>query len=212
MIQLNKVFLNINQKEILSNISLKIKKNSCFVIMGKNGSGKSTLLKIINQLILPTRGKAIFTYDASVPMLFQKPIWFDNTVDFNFQILQKIKKHQTNYNWYKKFGLDKINNQKFTTLSGGEKQKVFLSRIMSFDQDIIMMDEPNQSLDLQNEKLLLHLLNEEKKHKTLILTLHDFELAKQIADEIIYLDKGKIRLAGSNQEFFTNFHKLMKKN
>jgi ABC-type multidrug transport system ATPase subunit len=209
MIQLNKVFLNINQKEILSNISLKIKKNSCFVIMGKNGSGKSTLLKIINQLILPTRGKAIFTYDASVPMLFQKPIWFDNTVDFNFQILQKIKKHQTNYNWYKKFGLDKINNQKFTTLSGGEKQKVFLSRIMSFDQDIIMMDEPNQSLDLQNEKLLLHLLNEEKKHKTLILTLHDFELAKQLADEIIYLDKGKIRLAGSNSKFFGSFQNLL---
>ena len=209
MIQLNKVFLNINQKVILSNISLKIKKNSCFVIMGKNGSGKSTLLKIINQLILPTRGKAIFTYDASVPMLFQKPIWFDNTVDFNFQILQKIKKHQTNYNWYKKFGLDKINNQKFTTLSGGEKQKVFLSRIMSFDQDIIMMDEPNQSLDLQNEKLLLHLLNEEKKQKTLILTLHDFELAKQLADEIIYLDKGKIRLAGSNSKFFGSFQNLL---
>jgi len=209
MIQLNKVFLNINQKVILSNISLKIKKNSCFVIMGKNGSGKSTLLKIINQLILPTRGKAIFTYDASVPMLFQKPIWFDNTVDFNFQILQKIKKHQTNYNWYKKFGLEKIKNQKFSTLSGGEKQKVFLSRIMSYDQDTIMMDEPNQSLDLQNEKLLLHLLNEEKKQKTLILTLHDFELAKQLADEIIYLDKGKIRLAGSNSKFFGSFQNLL---
>jgi len=209
MIQLNKVFLNINQKVILSNISLKIKKNSCFVIMGKNGSGKSTLLKIINQLILPTRGKTIFTRDSSVPMLFQKPIWFDNTVDFNFQILQKIKKHQTNYNWYKKFGLEKIKNQKFSTLSGGEKQKVFLSRIMSYDQDTIMMDEPNQSLDLQNEKLLLHLLNEEKKQKTLILTLHDFELAKQLADEIIYLDKGKIRLAGSNSKFFGSFQNLL---
>ena len=209
MIQLNKVFLNINQKEILSNISLKIKKNSCFVIMGKNGSGKSTLLKIINQLISPTRGKTIFTRDSSVPMLFQKPIWFDNTVDFNFQILQKIKKHQTNYNWYKKFGLEKIKNQKFSTLSGGEKQKVFLSRIMSYDQDTIMMDEPNQSLDLQNEKLLLHLLNEEKKQKTLILTLHDFELAKQLADEIIYLDKGKIRLAGSNSKFFGSFQNLL---
>jgi len=177
--------------------------------MGKNGSGKSTLLKIINQLISPTRGKTIFTCDTSVPMLFQKPIWFDNTVDFNFQILQKIKKHQTNYNWYKKFGLEKIKNQKFSTLSGGEKQKVFLSRIMSFDQDTIMMDEPNQSLDLQNEKLLLHLLNEEKKHKTLILTLHDFELAKQLADEIIYLDKGKIRLAGSNSKFFGSFQNLL---
>jgi len=209
MIELNKIFLKINHKEILSNISLKIKKNSCFVIMGKNGSGKSTLLKIMNQLILPTSGKTIFSCDTSAPMLFQKPIWFDNTVDFNFQILQKIKKHQINYNWYKKFGLEKIKNQKFITLSGGEKQKVFLSRIMSYDQDIIMMDEPNQSLDLQNEKLLLHLLNEEKKHKTLILTLHDFELAKQLADEIIYLDKGKIRLAGINSKFFGSFQNLL---
>ncbi len=210
MIELNKIFLNINQKEILSNISVKIKKNTCFVIMGKNGSGKSTLLKIMNQLILPTKGKSIFSIENSIPMLFQKPIWFDNTVDFNFHILQKIKNSQTNYSWYKKFGIDKIKNQKFTTLSGGEKQKVYLSRLMSFDQDLIIMDEPNQSLDLQNEKLLLNLLNEEKKHKTLILTLHDFELAKQLADEIIYLDQGKIRLAGSNGNFFESFQNLLK--
>jgi ABC-type multidrug transport system ATPase subunit len=178
--------------------------------MGKNGSGKSTLLKIINQLILPTRGQSTFAMEGSIPMLFQKPIWFDNTVDFNFHILQKIKNSQTNYSWYKKFGIDKIKNQKFTTLSGGEKQKVYLSRLMSFDQDLIIMDEPNQSLDLQNEKLLLNLLNEEKKHKTLILTLHDFELAKQLADEIIYLDQGKIRLAGSNGNFFESFQNLLK--
>ena len=210
MIELNKIFLNLNQKEILSNISVKIKKNSCFVIMGKNGSGKSTLLKIMNQLVLPTRGKSMFAIEKPVPMLFQKPIWFDNTVDFNFQILQKIKKGQTNYSWYRKFELDKIKNQKFTTLSGGEKQKVFLSRIMSFDQDLIIMDEPNQSLDLQNEKLLLNLLIEEKKHKTLILTLHDFELAKQLADEIFYLDKGKICLSGNNNNFFESFQNFIK--
>ena len=143
-------------------------------------------------------------------MLFQKPLILKNTVKYNYQILHKIKKFQMNTSWFDEFKLSALEDQKMNSLSGGEKQKLFLARLMSFDQATIFLDEPNQSLDLESEKLLLNLLNEEKKHKTLILTLHDFELAKQLADEIIYLDKGKIRLAGSNGNFFGSFQNLLK--
>ena len=66
------------------------------------------------------------------------------------------------------------------SLSEGEKQKIFISRIMSFDQSQLFLDEPNQSLDLQSEKLLIDLFNKRKKEKTIIMTLHDFEIAKKI--------------------------------
>jgi len=137
--------------------------------------------------------------------LFQKPLTLKNTVNYNYQILQKIKKHQINKDWFNKFNLAKLENQKINSLSGGEKQKLFLARLMSFDQLNLFLDEPNQSLDLESERLLVDLLLYEKKNKTIILTLHDFEIAKKIGDYFIYLENGKILLQGNANKFFDNF-------
>jgi ABC-type multidrug transport system ATPase subunit len=76
---------------------------------------------------------------------------------------------------------------------------------MSFDQLNLFLDEPNQSLDLESERLLVDLLLYEKKNKTIILTLHDFEIAKKIGDYFIYLENGKILLQGNDNKFFDNF-------
>jgi ABC-type multidrug transport system ATPase subunit len=138
-------------------------------------------------------------------MLFQKPLTLKNTVNYNYQILQKIKKHHINKDWFNKFNLAKLENQKINSLSGGEKQKLFLARLMSFDQLNLFLDEPNQSLDLESERLLVDLLLYEKKNKTIILTLHDFEIAKKIGDYFIYLENGKILLQGNANKFFDNF-------
>jgi ABC-type multidrug transport system ATPase subunit len=138
-------------------------------------------------------------------MLFQKPLTLKNTVNYNYQILQKIKKHQINKDWFNKFNLAKLENQKINSLSGGERQKLFLARLMSFDQLNLFLDEPNQSLDLESERLLVDLLLYEKKNKTIILTLHDFEIAKKIGDYFIYLENGKILLQGNANKFFDNF-------
>ena len=173
--------------------------------MGKNGSGKSTLLKILNKIIQPTAGVIQSHLDKPVPMLFQKPLTLNNTVKYNYYILHKIKEFQINNTWFNKFNLSNIEDQKINSLSGGEKQKLFLSRLMSFDQPNLFLDEPNQSLDLESEKLLVDLLIHEKKSKTIILTLHDFEMAKKIGDHFIYLENGKIILQNDNRRFFDYF-------
>lgn len=173
--------------------------------MGKNGSGKSTLLKILNKIIQPTVGVIQSHLDKPVPMLFQKPLTLNNTVKYNYHILHKIKEFQINNTWFNKFKLSNIKDQKINSLSGGEKQKLFLSRLMSFDQPNLFLDEPNQSLDLESEKLLVDLLIHEKKSKTIILTLHDFEMAKKIGDHFIYLENGKIILQNDNRRFFDYF-------
>ena len=139
-------------------------------------------------------------------MLFQKPIEFENTVEYNFLILQKIKKHKLDRKWFDVFNLARIKDQNINTLSGGEKQKLFLSRIMSLNQNNLFLDEPNQSLDLESEKLFVDLLSQEKHNKTILLTLHDFEIAKKIADLIIYLDRGKIYMYEETHKFFNKFH------
>ena len=76
---------------------------------------------------------------------------------------------------------------------------------MSFDQSELFLDEPNQSLDLESERLLVELLQKEKKRKTIILTLHDFEMAKKLGDYFIYLENGKILLQDKSNKFFDNF-------
>ena len=205
MINLKNIQYQISSKTILENINLNIQEGKTTVIMGKNGSGKSTLLKLINQIIKPSSGFFESTLSKPVPMLFQKPLILQNSVNYNYQILQKIKKHQINHFWFKKFDLSNLSNQKMNSLSEGEKQKIFISRIMSFDQSQLFLDEPNQSLDLQSEKLLIDLLINEKKNKTIVMTLHDFEIAKKIGDYFIFLENGQILFQDSYENFFKRF-------
>ena len=205
MIKLKNVDYQIDQKVILQNINLNIEQGRTTVIMGKNGSGKSTLLKLLNHIIQPTSGLIQSYLKNPIPMLFQKPLILKNTVSYNYQILQKIKKFKINTAWFDQFKLSVLEDQKMNSLSGGEKQKLFLARLMSFDQSTLFLDEPNQSLDLESEKLLAKLLLLEKKNKTIILTLHDFEMAKKIGDYFIYLENGKILLQENKQQFFDHF-------
>ena len=194
-------------EKLISNgtLALNIKEGKTTIIMGKNGSGKSTLLRLLNQIIKPSSGFFESNLPKPVPMLFQKPLILQNSVIYNYQILKQIKKHQINNTWFEKFDLLNLSNQKMNSLSEGEKQKIFISRIMSFDQSQLFLDEPNQSLDLQSEKLLIDLLIKEKKEKTIIMTLHDFEIAKKIGDYFIYLENGKILLQDNYEDFFIKF-------
>ena len=208
MIKLENINYHINQKLILQGINLNIVQGNITVIMGKNGSGKSTLLKLLNQIIQPTSGFFQSSLKSPIPMLFQKPLILKNTVKYNYQILHKIKKFKMNTSWFDEFKLSALEDQKMNSLSGGEKQKLFLARLMSFDQSTIFLDEPNQSLDLESEKLLANLLLHEKKIKTIVLTLHDYNLAKKLADHLIYLEKGKILLSERADIFFKKLDKL----
>jgi len=205
MIKLKDINYQFDQKLILQNINLNIEHSRTTVIMGKNGSGKSTLLKLLNQIIQPTSGFFQSSLERPIPMLFQKPLILKNNVKYNYEILQKIKKFQINKAWFEKFKLTMLEDQKMSSLSGGEKQKLFLARLMSFDQSTLFLDEPNQSLDLESEKLLANLLLQEKKNKTIIVTLHDFEMAKSIGDYFIYLENGKILLQDTSENFFSHF-------
>ena len=74
------------------------------------------------------------------------------------------------------------------------------------NQNCLFLDEPNQSLDLDSENLLLDLLKQEQTSKTIVMTLHDFEIAKLIGDFIVYMENGKILLQDFTDNFFKKFH------
>ena len=171
MIKINNISYAINGKNILSNINLNIRRNKITVITGKNGSGKSSLIKIINKIIFPSKGSIKSDYSEPIPMLFQKPISLNKSLEDNFLLLSNIKKSKVNKSYFNLFNLNKLKKRKFQNLSEGEKQKVFISRFMSFEQDLIIFDEPNQNLDLECEKSFFSSLSK-MKNKTIVLTLH----------------------------------------
>jgi len=210
---LHNVLLNINNKTILDHVSFDIPQNKTTVFLGKNGSGKTSSLRCLNLLQKINSGTIKTLNSCPLPMLFQSPIIFEGNALYNFTFLQKIKKYESKLIWHDAFELSDIHQQNIASLSGGEKQKLFLSRVMSLDPNIIIMDEPNQNLDFQSEVKLKQLLFEEKKkNKTIILSLHDYNFAEEIADYLILLDQGKVILRGERDNFFHNLKVLRKSN
>ena len=198
----NKLSVTFDRINVLNEISINIETNKTVVIIGKNGSGKSTLLRCLNCLIKPTSGYIKHKLNMPIPMLFQKPLVLQGTVQYNFNVLCKIRKIKPTMKWYQTFQLDKISEEKINEVSGGEKQKICLSRIMSIDPEVIIMDEPNQNLDAHNQQKLINLiLDEKKKNKTIIIASHDEEIVKNLADKIIKLDQGKVIFDGVFKSF-----------
>ena len=200
--QTNKIFFNYNKINVLNDISINIETGKTTIIIGKNSSGKSTLLRCLNCLLNPTSGSLKHKFNSPFPMLFQKPATFQNTIQYNFEVLCKIKKFKPSMKWYQSFGLDRISNKKIHDVSGGEQQKTYLSRIMSVDPEVIIMDEPNQNLDKESDQKFVDLiLDEKKKNKTIIIVSHDIKILKQIADKIIVLEYGKVIYDGALNNF-----------
>ena len=125
-------------------------------------------------------------------MLFQRSLSLNKSLEENFLLLNSIKKTKIDRTFYNLFNLKKLKTNKFASLSEGEKQKVFISRLMSFEQDILIMDEPNQNLDIESEEKFFEKLSNLSKSKTIIMTLHDMNYIKKLADNLIVLDNGKI--------------------
>jgi len=211
MASLHNVLLNINNKVILDHVSFDIPQNKTTVFLGKNGSGKTSCLRCLNLLQKINSGRIESFGNDPLPMLFQSPVIFEGNVLYNFSFPQKIKKFKSNLIWHDAFNLSDIHQQNISSLSGGEKQKLFLSRVMSLDPNIIIMDEPNQNLDFQSEVKLKKLLFEEKnKNKTIVLSLHDYNFAEEIADYLILLDQGKVILKEQRDMFFKKLKNLKK--
>ncbi|MHA1584484.1 MAG: energy-coupling factor ABC transporter ATP-binding protein [Promethearchaeota archaeon] len=218
---------------VLNNINMQIFKGERLVILGPNGSGKSTLLKILNALILPTNGsitglgidfmkdqhdkRKMFDFRKKVGFVFQNPDeeLFSPTVyediifgpihlGFSNEEVKKMADDVINL-----LGLEHIKDKHPFNLSGGEKKKVAIAAVLSYDPDIIMFDEPTSGLDPKSRSELVQIMNElNEKGKTIITATHDVNAIPDIADRIYILSKNIIE-SGTTREIFSNI-KLLK--
>ncbi len=200
---------NINKsfedKEILKDFNLQVKKGEMTIIKGTSGRGKSTLLNIIGLLEKPnsgeiwingknTKNKENKFLKDEIGFIFQNYALVDNeTVEYNLNIAlkyvkgNKIEKKAQMEEVLNIVGLENYLNRKIYSLSGGEQQRVAIARVILKPASIILADEPTGSLDKDNAKKIFNLLREINDNgKTVIMVSHDNELVN-LADKIIEL-------------------------
>lgn len=197
-------------KDILSIQQLEIKENIVTAILGSSGGGKTTFLKLLNNIISADQGiikyknKDIENYDPvklrrEVVMLPQDPEIFAGSIKDNFKITEEITANSLSENIEYKRLLTKVSlsqslDVKADNLSGGEKQRLALARVMLLDPQVLLLDEPSSSLDKKTEikiiKMVVDYVKENKKK--LIMVTHNSDIAARFAEQIINIEHGEV--------------------
>ena len=208
----NDLSLALNQESIIDNINFSLENKQIVSILGPSGSGKSSILRLLAGLIKPDKGnitlmnKTISSKYTLVPtgqrdigLMFQEDVLFphlsvfDNEA-FGVEKMSRSEKEKLVYDFLKKLGLLRKKSYYHSDLSGGEKQRVSLARILITNPKILLMDEPFSNLDSNLRKEICdYTITRLKKNKiSVVFVTHDVEEALRISDKIIVLKKGKI--------------------
>ena len=201
---------NITYKGILDIEKLLIPGQKITCIVGESGSGKTTLSRLLNKLISPDEG--IIKYHDSilqeinsvelrrkVVMLPQTPAIFPGTIRDNLLLGLKFAEQPAVDDDHlqvamKTVHLEKELDNNADQLSGGEKQRLALARLLLLDPDVFLLDEPSSALDDDTEQLVIEKLVQHTRthNKTLIMVTHSKQVARQFADHIIEMKNGRI--------------------
>ena len=207
--------LIVDERKILSSLNLSINSDDVTVIMGPNGAGKSIFLKILNGILTPTSGSITWNNKKQFSdtlntqaFVFQKPILLRRSVIANLDYMDSVlgnKKRISKDRLLKIVQLQKQKNQPARMLSLGEQQRLSLIRSLMLRPNLLLLDEPTANLDPASTKIIEDIiLNLKMMGIKIIFVTHNILQAKRIADEIIFLNEGKMVEHLNKQEFFSN--------
>lgn len=229
MIAITDVHKQFGALEVLKGISLTVEKGKVVVIIGPSGSGKTTLLRCLNALEIPTSGsvqigevKLDFSKKverADVPrlrkqtgMVFQSYNLFphmsalQNVMEGPVTVKNenKEKARAKASSLLAKVGLaDKLNHFP-AQLSGGQQQRVGIARALAMDPQVMLFDEPTSALDPELVGEVLKVMKElALEGMTMVVVTHEMGFAREVADEVIFMDQGVIVERGTPEDLFT---------
>lgn len=215
--------MEIGNNEILKGVSIDSKNREFIGIIGPNGSGKSTLLKCIYRILKPNNGCIMlgrqdiskmsvkesakklavvaqhnyYNFDFSVGEVVlmgrsphKKSLEPDNSEDYDIvnESLEKV-------------GMLGFKNRSFSTLSGGEQQRVILARALAQQTPCLILDEPTNHLDIKYQLSLLNIVK--SLNLTIISAIHDLNIASMYCDRLFVMKNGRIVGMGTPQEVLT---------
>lgn len=227
MLKIKNLSKRFGGQQVLDHINLKIEKGKVFVVIGPSGTGKSTLLRCINVLERPEKGtiqlenhtidfENLSKSDMQVlrthtSMVFQNSNLYRNktaleNVTTPLILVKKMPKDEAEkigLELLEKVGVLEKKDAYPETLSGGEKQRVGIARALAVNPDIILFDEPTSALDPELVTGVLDVIKElAKQHTTMMIVTHEMKFAKNVADEVIFMENGHIVEQGSPQDLF----------
>ena len=212
--------------QALRGVDLEVKQGQVLVIIGPSGSGKSTLLRCLNHLEKPTHGHVyidgidleskrtnINHVRTEIGMVFQQFNLFPHlTALENITLAQRVvrKRKGGERNKIARELLDRVGIPEKadaypSQLSGGQQQRVAMARALAMQPKIMLFDEPTSALDPEMIKEVLEvMINLAKGGMTMIVVTHEMGFAREVADEIIFMDEGSIIERGTDISFFQN--------
>lgn len=228
VIKIEHLSKSFGRNQVLKDVNFQVEKGEVVCLIGSSGSGKSTLLRCINLLETPSGGQIIYKgedildekhniqeYRTHLGMVFQQFNLFNNhnvisncTVG-QIKVLKRSKKEaeETALKYLKIVGMDQYVNAKPRQLSGGQKQRVAIARALSMNPDVMLFDEPTSALDPEMVgevlKVMRQLANE---GNTMLIVTHEMEFAKEVADRVVFMDKGVIVEEGPPGQVLVNPH------
>ena len=225
IINIKKLNYSYGKKEVLKELSLDIDKNKLTGIIGPNGCGKSTLakniikyingkfesFKIMDTDIRELTHKKIAQLISYIP---QKSIIIPNISVFDYVLLGRFPLLKNSWDNYSKqdyeivekninlLNIRELKDRNIETLSGGELQKALLARALAQEAKILLLDEPTSALDLNNAVEFMKILKNIsiKKNISVIIIIHDLNLASLFCDSLIILKDGRFIEKGSPKE------------
>ncbi len=212
--------------EVLKDIDFSVNKGEVVCIIGSSGSGKSTLLRCINLLEIPSGGQIIYkgenilddqhdiyAYRTKLGMVFQQFNLFNNhnvlgnCVVGQMKVLNRSKAdaEKVAMRYLQVVGMDQYIHAKPKQLSGGQKQRVAIARALSMEPDVMLFDEPTSALDPEMVGEVLAVMKElAESGLTMLIVTHEMGFAKDVADRVVFMDKGVIAEEGSPEQIFNN--------
>ena len=202
---------------VLKDISLNVDKGEVLAIIGPSGSGKSTLLRCITDLETEDSGEIKF--DGTFGLVFQNFNLFPhhsvmkNITNAPLRVQKRDKAEVFDHarELLKKMGLEDKEDAYPCELSGGQQQRVSIARALAMNPDILFFDEPTSALDPELTGEILTVIRDlAAENMTMVIVTHEMAFARNVADEIIFMDGGVIVEQGTPDEVFSSDNQRMK--
>ncbi|MED3622494.1 MULTISPECIES: amino acid ABC transporter ATP-binding protein [Neobacillus] len=230
MISIKGLYKQFGKLEVLKGMDLEVDKGKVVVIIGPSGSGKTTMLRCLNVLETPTKGiisiagnsldfsksvskKSIASFRRLTGMVFQNYNLFphktalENVMEGPIIVkgVEKETARKKAQALLEKVGLGDKMNYYPSQLSGGQQQRVGIARALAMEPEVLLFDEPTSALDPELVGEVLKVMKDlAQEGMTMIVVTHEMRFARDVADEIIFMDQGVIVERNKPEEIFTN--------
>lgn len=227
VISVNNINFFYGAEQVLFDVSFKAKTGDVLVLLGASGAGKSTLMRCLNLLLQPQSGQIsvagrdidlgkkatkeqIAHLRRVIGIVFQQyHLWehltvLENLIQAPMKVLKISKDEAINQatSYLKRLNLEALAKRYPLQLSGGQQQRVAIARTLMMQPEVIIFDEPTAALDPEITTQVIQIIKELSNNNiTQIVVTHDLWFAKQVANKLIYMEKGKIIESGDSSHF-----------